>query len=95
MKKVELKCRHLCGGKFLYDEMKTHLFKCENKIFKCTIDYCYCVEKKKAMIDHSLLFHPNEILILMENYDEFKSAFDKIKSNPIDNRNPRNDQYKE
>lgn len=95
LKKVELKCRHLCGGKFTYDEMKTHLFRCDNKMFKCTIDYCYCVEKKKQMIEHSLLFHSNEILILMENYEEFQNAIEKIKSNPIDNRKKNDDRFKE
>lgn len=89
MKKVELKCRHMCGGKFQYDEMKAHLFRCENKMFKCTIDYCYCVEKKNAIIEHTLLYHPNELLIMMENYEDFKEAVDKIKSNPIDDRNSK------
>ena len=95
LQKVELKCRHLCGGKFTYEEMKSHLYRCDNKMFKCTIDYCYCVEKKKPMLDHSLLFHSNEILILMENYEEFQNAIEKIKSNPIDNRKNNDDRFKE
>jgi len=95
LQKVELKCRNLCGSKFTYDEMKTHLYRCDNKMFKCTIDYCYCVEKKKAMIEHSLLFHSNEILILMENYEDFQNEIEKIKSYPLDNRKNKDDRIKE
>lgn len=95
LKKVELKCKHLCGKKFTYEEMKTHLFRCDNKMFKCTIDYCYGVDKKKQMVEHAQLFHSNELLILMENYEEFQDAIQKIKSNPIDNRKDISDKFKE
>ena len=93
MKKVELKCEHQCGQKFNLEEMKLHLLRCENKLFKCNIDYCYCVEKKKALVEHVITAHTKEILIMMENYEEFKPALDKIINNPNerksnkDNRN--------
>lgn len=93
MKKVDFKCRHLCGGKFNYEDMKTHLLRCETKIYKCSIDYCYCVDKKKEMLDHSLLSHPNEILLFMENFEEFKTKIEKIKNNPIDNKNRKENKF--
>ncbi len=37
MKKVEFKCRHFCGNKYNYEEMKKHLYRCDNKMFKCSI----------------------------------------------------------
>jgi len=95
MKKVEFKCQYLCGNKFNYDEMKDHLFRCDNKIFKCCIDYCYSIEKKKQMLEHLTTFHANEILIFMENYDEFQNAIEKIKSMPIVSRDNKDDRFKE
>lgn len=82
MNKVKINCEHNCGEKFNLDEMKYHLIRCENKLFKCNIDYCYCVEKKNSLIDHVLISHYKELLIMMENYEDFKPVIDELKNNP-------------
>ena len=93
MKKVQIKCEHNCGGKFTLEEMKKHSLNCENKLFKCNIDYCCSIDKKQEMIDHVLNWHMKEALILLENYEEFKPAMDKLLKNPncrLEKKNLRN-----
>lgn len=86
MKKIQINCEHNCGKKFTLEEMKLHLLRCESKLFKCDIINCYFVGKKKDIVDHVVNSHFKELLIMMENYEDFKSAFDKL----IDNINRDN-----
>lgn len=83
---VELNCRYRCGNKFTYKDMRTHLLKCTSKVFKCTIDFCTFIGKHKELSKHMIEKHPIHILIMMENYEEFKPTMDKISSNPIEAR---------
>jgi hypothetical protein len=89
LQRVELKCRHHCGGKFTYDEMKLHMYRCESRIFKCTIEFCCFVGRKFELIPHMLENHDIYIMALLENYDDFEEAFEKILKNPIDKRPPK------
>jgi hypothetical protein len=84
--KVELRCRYKCGKKFTYKDMRTHLLNCEGKIFKCTIDFCNYVGKHKDLSKHMIEKHPIHVLIMMENFEEFKPTMDKIAINPIEAR---------
>jgi hypothetical protein len=89
MQQVELKCRHHCGGKFMYEDMKLHLYRCDCRIFKCTIDFCSFVGRKLEIIPHLLKAHPIHLIIMLENYEEFKEIIENIMKNPIDNRPAR------
>jgi hypothetical protein len=82
MKKVKIKCEHGCGDSFNLEDRKLHLLRCENKLFKCNVDFCYCVERKKGLIDHTITSHFKELLIMMENYEDFKPLMEKILNNP-------------
>ena len=89
LQRIELKCRHHCGGKFTYDEMKLHMYRCESRIFKCTIEFCCFVGRKFELIPHMIENHDIYIMALLENYDDFEEAFKKILKNPIDKRPPK------
>lgn len=91
LQKVELKCRHHCGGKFTYEEMKLHMYRCESRILKCTIEFCCFVGRKYELIPHMMENHEIYLMALLENYDDFQEAFDKILKNPIDKRPPKKD----
>jgi hypothetical protein len=81
--KIELKCRYECGAKYTYEDMRIHLLNCNNKSYKCTINYCTFEGKRKELDNHMIEKHPLYILIMMENYDDFKTAIDKIANVPI------------
>jgi hypothetical protein len=89
LQRVELKCRHHCGGKFTYEEMKLHMYRCESRIFKCTIEFCCFVGRKLELIPHMLENHDVYLMALLENYDDFQETFEKIMKNPIDKRPPK------
>jgi hypothetical protein len=89
MQQVELKCRHHCGGKFMYEDMKLHLYRCDCRIFKCTIDFCSFVGRKLEIIPHMTKHHPIHLITMLENYEEFKDTIENVMKNPIDNRPAR------
>jgi len=88
LQKVELKCRHHCGGKFKYEDMKLHLYRCQCRIFKCTIELCTFVGRKFELMPHMIENHKIHLLTMMENFEDYKETIEKILKNPIDNRAP-------
>ena len=66
--------------------MKLHLYRCESRIFKCTIEFCPFVGRKFEIVPHMLENHKIHLLTMLENYEDFKDAIDNILKNPIDNR---------
>lgn len=86
MQSVELTCRDGCGGKFLYEDMKLHMYRCNSRIFKCNVDFCNFVGTKCKLLPHMILTHEVHLLTMMENYEEFQEEMDKVAKDPIDKR---------
>jgi hypothetical protein len=89
LERVELNCRYHCGKKLIYEEMKMHIYRCESRIYKCSIDICNFVGRKYEMIPHMIESHEAHLLIMLENYEEFQDQMEKIEKNPIDKRSPK------
>jgi hypothetical protein len=78
LQKVELKCRHLCGGKFNHEEMKLHIYRCDSRIFRCTIEFCSFYGKKEEMVAHMNQNHEIYLIALLEQFEEFSESMDKV-----------------
>jgi hypothetical protein len=89
MSRMDIKCRHKCGGLFKYEDYRKHLLICPTKKFKCRIDDCRFIGTRKEVDTHLPEKHLAHMLIIMENFDEFKGDFEKAKQKTVDSRTSR------
>jgi hypothetical protein len=86
MKDFEINCKHKCGSSHKYDDLRKHLLSCPLKRYNCKIENCKFSGLRKDLDKHLVDHHLANMLILMENFSEFKNEFNKIKDNAIEPR---------
>jgi len=66
-----------------------HMYRCEMRVYKCTIELCCFVGRKSELMPHMLEHHDIYLITLLENYGDFSEAFEQILKNPINPRTPK------
>lgn len=75
MGKAEENCKY-CNLKYPILKSIEHNFKCQEKLFNCTIKKCSFMGKRIALLEHVKNEHSKEMLIMMENYIEVKNEME-------------------
>lgn len=77
MKTMETNCRFGCEAKYKISDTRKHNLHCKSKVYICTVKKCSYFGTRENLIKHVSELHSRELLVLMENFDLFKSFFDK------------------
>lgn len=77
MNKFNTFCTNNCGKEIKFSDSKLHNLVCNNRLFSCKINKCSFRGNKDAIKQHILLVHSSELIILCENYAEFKPFLKK------------------
>ena len=96
MNKFNTFCTNNCGKEIKFSDSKLHNLVCNNRVFTCKINKCSFRGNKESIKQHIVLVHSNELIILCENYVEFKPFLKKycsklsISKETISNSNDSN-----
>lgn len=71
------KCPYGCDSILTLDKIKIHRYKCQEAIFRCTIDDCKYEDTRLNIMKHIQVEHQEYISILAENFACLKSTFDR------------------
>ena len=78
MKEMKVDCKFGCKAIVNLSDLKMHRFYCEAySNFKCTLQNCIFEGKKDDALKHFSEKHPDELIILIENFHNLKSTFEK------------------
>lgn len=77
MKTMETNCKFGCETKYKISDTRKHNLHCKSKVYICTIKKCTYFGTRENLIKHVSELHSRELLVLIENFELFKSFFDK------------------